>query len=264
MSSAYLNYYDRYTWRALPRLLFDAWRAGKPLRRLSLLNRYRDYMALARKPDLLSLHRRLNSHLVTSAREWESYDYGEGYFYQSLPKIGVSGLRDTSARVEAMRLRERLAGRQVLEIGCNSGFIALSVADVATEVVGFDINPHLVQIAREAAADMGRANVSFQACTFEDFHADKPFDAVLSFANHSTYDGNTRHDIEAYFAKCRDLLEPGGLLLFESHTPSHEGAGLPDVVDTIGRLFDIRERHILDVGTFLDRGRTFIVAGRAG
>lgn len=262
MSQAYLNYYDRYTFWAVPRLLFDAWRSRKPLRRLSLLNRYRDYLGLARNPDLLPVHRAINTQLAESARSWASYDYGEGYFYQSLPGLGISGLRDTAARVQAMRLRERLAGRRVLEIGCNSGFIALSIADVAAEVVGFDINPHLIGIAREAALSLKHQNLRFEVSTFEDFNESTTFDAVLSFANHSTYDGNTRQGIEEYFTRCRDLLAPGGLLLFESHTPSHEGDGLEGVIAVIGRLFAIHERHVLGSGSFLDRGRTFVVASR--
>jgi SAM-dependent methyltransferase len=262
MADLFLPAYERYSWRVVPRILIAAWRARESLRRASLLNRYRDYLNLARRPDLLPLHRALNEQLVASARNWESYDYGEGYFYQSCPQIGVSGLRDTAARVEAMGLREKLAGRRVLEIGCNSGFVALSVADVAGEVTGFDINPHLVQVAREAAIWLKADNAGFEVCSFENFTADGPFNAVLSFANHHTYDGNTRQDLETYFRKCRELLVPGGLFLFESHAPDHEGEGLAGVIETIGRLFTIRERRVLNVGSFLDRGRTFVVSDR--
>jgi len=260
MAASYLHWYDRYAWRALPRFLIDALLARRPLRRLSLLNHYRDYLDLAGHPDRLALHRKLNQHLHASAHAWDSYDYGEGYFYQSFPRIGISGLRDTAARVDAMGLRDRLAGLRVLEIGCNTGFVALSVADVAAEVVAFDINPHLVDIARTTAGYLGASNTRFDTCSFEDFTADAPFDAVLSFANHCTYDGNTRQNVEQYFTRCRDLLVPGGLLLFESHTPAYEGDGLPGVIETLGRWFTIREQRVLNVGTFLDRGRTFIVA----
>lgn len=262
MAETYLEYYRQHTWRAVPKLLIGALIANSRLRRLSLVNRYRDYLGLAGKPDLLSLHRRLNEHLAISAQTWSSYDYGEGYFYQSMPRIGVSGLRNTAARVEAMNLQNLVAGKRVLEIGCNSGFLALLMAERAAHVTGMDVNPHLIDIARDTAAYLGLKNVQFDVGSFEDFTAPEPFDVVLSFANHHTYDGNTRQSIEEYFAKCRDLLAPGGLFLFESHTPAYEGAGLAGVIDTIGRLFTIREKKTLSGGTFLDRGRTFIVAGR--
>jgi len=263
MSDQFLSAYERFSWYAVPRILFAAWRAPTSLRRASMLNRYHDYLNLGRHPELLPLHRALNEQLVASAREWSSYDYGEGYFYQSFPQIGVSGLRDTAARVAAMGLREKLAGRRVLEIGCNSGFLGLSVADVAREVTGFDINPYLVRMACEAAMWLGTDNTRFDVSSFEDFTSDQAYDAVLSFANHHTYDGNTRQDLETYFRKCRDLLPPGGLFLFESHAPDHEGEGLAGVIEIIGRLFTIRERRVLNVGSFLDRGRTFAVAERS-
>lgn len=260
MNERYLRYYDRYSWRAMPRFLFDALLSRSRLRRLSLLNRQRDYLQLAQRPDLLALHRQLNTRLLAATREWASYDYGEGYFYQGFRRIGLTGLRDTEARVEGMGLRRMLAGRRVLEIGSNSGFIALSIAESAIEVAGFDINPHMVHVARDVASHLGLTNTRFEVSEFEDFAATGPYDAVLSFANHTTYDGNTRQTVEQYFARCRDLLTPGGMLLFESHAPDYEGAGLAGVIDTIRGMFSIHEQRILDAGTFLDRGRTFVVA----
>ena len=258
--ASYLRFYERYSYRAVARFTFDAMLTRNRLRRLSLLNRQRDYLALSGKPELLALHRRVHAHLLSQAVEWPSYDYGEGYFYQSLETVGVTGLRDTRARVEAMDLRTLVAGKRVLDVGCNSGFVALSVAEVATEVAGFDINPHLVQIAREAAVHMGLANTRFEARPFEGVSSSGTYDAVLSFANHSTYDGNTQQTIEQYFRKCGDLLVPGGLLLFESHAPDYEGEGLAGVLEILGRLFTIRRQQTLSGGTFLDRGRTFVVA----
>ncbi len=32
------------------------------------------------------------------------YDYGEGFFYQSIPSIGLKGLRDTAKRVDKLNL----------------------------------------------------------------------------------------------------------------------------------------------------------------
>ncbi len=264
MKPSYLRYYERYSYRFLARLFADALLSRGRLRKLAIAHRQADYLRLARADErLLALHARINRHLMAAREQWSSYDYGEGYFYQSLDAIGVRGMRDTTARVEAMNLRTHVAGRRVLDIGCNSGFVALSIAPVAAHVTGLDINPHLIAVARDAADYLDLNNTDFSACAFEDFPARAPFDAVLSFANHSTYDGNTRQPIERYFQRCGDLLAPGGLLLFESHTPQHEGDGLQHVREIISRRFAVREKRILDVGSFLDRGRTFIVAVKA-
>ena len=51
---------------------------------------------LAGRPDLLALHRDMNRQLALQTEQWDSYDYGEGYFYQSSDELGVTGLRDTA------------------------------------------------------------------------------------------------------------------------------------------------------------------------
>jgi 2-polyprenyl-3-methyl-5-hydroxy-6-metoxy-1,4-benzoquinol methylase len=256
------RHYERYSPTVPLRLGWKGLWTRSKLHKVSLLNRQRDYMALAGDPRRLELHRRLNACLDRATREWESYDYGEGYFYQSLAAVGVSGLRDTEARLLAMGLADRVAGRRVLEIGCNTGFVSLSIADVATQVTGFDLNPHLIDVADAAAEYLEIANVRFSVASFEDFSTEERFDTVLSFANHSTYDGNTSQSIEEYLRRCRDLLEPGGSLLFESHPPAHEGDGLEGVCALVAGLFEVQERRVLDYGSFLDGGRTFIDARR--
>ncbi|MBI4582385.1 MAG: hypothetical protein HY718_22005 [Planctomycetes bacterium] len=51
--------------------------------------------------------------------------------------------------------------------------------------------------------------------------------------------------------------------MFESHAPKYEGKGLAGAIEILNRLFTVREQRVLTAGTFLDRGRTFIVAERA-
>jgi len=254
--------YRRYSPGVPLRLAFRALCTRPPLRKLSLLNRQRDYLGLAGDPALLALHHRLHTILDRAASEWPSHDYGEGYFYQSLSAIGVRGLRDTAARVAAMDLARRVAGRRVLEIGCNTGFLSLSIAANAGWVEGFDVNPFLVEVASTTANHLGATNVCFGVSAFESRPLDARFDVVLSFANHSTYDGNTRQSLGEYFDRCHALVEPGGWLLFESHPPAHEGSGLERVLALVADRFRIEEHRVIEDGTFLDRGRTFVAARR--
>lgn len=258
----YATYYERYSALAPLHMAWDAFRAPSRIAGLALVNRQKDYRALAGDARLLALHRDLNSDLVELSYHWSSYDYGEGYFYQGLPELRITGLRDTTARVEAMNLNTLLSGARVLEIGCNTGFLSLAVAGVCQSVTAFDVNPYLIRMARRAGEFLGRMNVSFAAVAFEDLSECGPYDLVLSFANHSTVDHNTRQPLERYFERCRTLLAPGGTLLFESHPPAHEGEGLASVRGLLSDHFHLEEDRVLDYGTFLDRGRTFIRARR--
>lgn len=230
--------------------------------RQSALNRADDYRAIAAHPDRLPLHRDITEILLRSAAGWDGYDYGEGYLYQGMAAVGLTGLRDTDARVTVMDLKNRLAGKTVLEIGCNTGFLGLSVAGAAAHVTAFDINPYLIEIGNRVRQHLEIRNADFLATSFEDFTDGTLFDVVLALANHSTYDGKTRNTLADYFQKCARLLKPGGQLIFESHAPAYEGDKLDDVCGVIASCFDISSRDILNYGTRMDTGRSMLVATR--
>ena len=55
------------------------------------------------------------------------YDYGEGFFYQSVPPISLKGLRDTKKRIDKLNLENYLKNSTFLDIGTNIGSIPLSL-----------------------------------------------------------------------------------------------------------------------------------------
>jgi SAM-dependent methyltransferase len=238
-------------------------RTKEPLRALGIRNRQRDYAGLQQRTELLPVHRALHEQLIGQSREWPTYDYGEGYWYQSSAELGITGLRDTAGRVDAFGLRDLVRDRTVLEIGSNSGFLSLAIAPAARRVVAFEINPYLVAAGRIGAAHLGIDRVEFLVSSFEDFaDGGERFDDVLSFANHHTYDGNTRQGLEEYFDRCHAVLRPGGRLIFESHPPALEGRDFGRTVEIIERRFVIERSEVHQYGTFLDRDRRFLVATR--
>lgn len=259
MNPRYLKYYERFSSRNVLKYFWDSLFARSKNSRLSLLNRQRDYQALATQPERFSLHRNLNQILAKSAH-WESHDYGEGYFYQGFRSIGVSGLRDTEARVEKMNLKELVQGKSVLEIGCNTGFLTLCMAPNAKKIVGMDVNPYLIQIAKQVAQYLKVENVDFQVSSFEAFHTNETFEVVLSFANHATYDKNTKQGLTEYFQKCRSFLCPEGLFLFESHPKDLEEQHEENTFQNLQEQFKVLNREELIYGTPLDLSRFFVTA----
>ena len=262
MKAASPDFYKVFSIGSSLRLLFMTIATSSKVGRLTALNRYKDYLDLANRPELLPLHCDLCALLVEAERCWDSYDYGVGYFYQGFRRLGIRGLRDTEARVEAMGLLELLEGKRTLEIGCNTGFLSCLVSPAVSSLHGFDINPFLVRIAQHVAGHLGDDRLTFSDSAFEEFDAGEPAEAVLSFANHSTYDQNTSQTIEEYFERCARMLVNDGLLLFESHPPELERAGLDGVLDLLRYRFDVSHTEILDYGNRLDRGRTFVVANK--
>ena len=260
MKQSYIKYYRKYSARAPMAFAFDSWREKSDLRKLALAHRQKDYVDLAGDPERLGLHLDINEILWEAQTDWPHYDYGEGYFYQSFKAAGIRGFRNTEDRVAIMDLEDHVSGTRVLDIGCNSGFVALNIADVAAGIVGLDINPYHVRIGQTVAEHSGVKNVQLFTSAFEDWDCKDRYEVILSFANHSTYDEQTRQDVQSYLTKCDALLQPGGLFLFESHAPGFEGDKLRGVLDLIDTMFEVKETRVLEYGSFLDHGRTFLVA----
>ena len=260
MSVNYLRFYERHTWRAGLRFSWDSLFSKTATQREGFANRRIDYAAIEGNDSLMNLHLELNRVLMDQTADWSSHDYGEGYFYQGFADVSVSGLRDTAARVAALHMLDRVRGRSVLDIGSNSGFVSIALAETAESVDGVESNPYLNKMGRLVADHLGRSNVKFTDGDFENFEPGRKFDVVASFANHSTFDGNTKHTLEEYFDKCRRLLESDGIFLFESHAPAYEGEALDSVICLIEDRFSIVEKTVLDTGKRFDDGRTLLVA----
>ena len=224
-------------------------------------NRLLDGLQALRHPARRAYRQRLLQLIRQAQQDWPSADYGAGYLYQSFPPLGLRGFRQTQVRQQQMAIGAGLSGRSVLEIGCNSGFLSLALAPGSRRYVAFDNNPYLIEMARLTQDELGGSTVDFRVDTFEAFPVGEPFDVVLSFANHSTWDGNMTLGLEAYFAKIASLLAPGGVLYFESHHPAIESPQqLAEVVKIMARYFTVQSQRPLAQGSFWDRGRTFVTA----
>lgn len=238
------------------------------LSRLSAKNALSDYKKIAsqgRSSRAWCLHSKLEEIRRRSALEYGSYDYGNGYYYQSMQEIGITGYRNTSERVVGLDLHERLSGKSVLDIGSNTGFLLLSLAESIKSGVGIEFNPFLVEAAELVSDYCEVDNITFRQESFENFTLDDypKFDCVLSLANHSTYDGNTKQSIDDYFQRIHGILKTEGILVFESHPPEIEpGSKLAGTLNSIENYFNVVDRPALNMKGFMDRNRTYLVAQR--
>ena len=221
----------------------------------SILNRLKDYWHCRR---FLNLHYDFQKILEEEQNSYSSWKYGQSYFYQSCKPCSIRGLRNTEARIASMGLQSLVKGARVLDIGCNVGFLDLELAPFAQSITAFDINPWCIKIAQRAADQLNIKNVHFICKTFEDFHEEKLYDVVLSFANHHTYDQNTTQSLEEYFSKISTCLRSGGVCCFESHAPVYETPEqLSRAIKLISKFFDIKKQSVLKKGNKGDKGRTF-------
>jgi 2-polyprenyl-3-methyl-5-hydroxy-6-metoxy-1,4-benzoquinol methylase len=119
-----------------------------------------------------------------------------------------------------VELLELVPGMRLLHLACGSGWMSRLAARCGPDVVGYDISPGMVEIARELAREEGLDNVSFEVGDFEQLELARDFDACL------IYDGlhhSERPDLVLRAA--HSGLRPGGRLLLAEPNWKHRWQG---------------------------------------
>ena len=102
-----------------------------------------------------------------------------------------------------------IAGFRLLDVGCGGGFLSARLAEAVApgELVGIDVEPSQVDMAKEEAAQRGLSNVKFQVADAQELpFADGSFDVVH-------LGGVLLHvaDVDRALAETRRVLRPGGM-----------------------------------------------------
>lgn len=171
--------------------------------------------------ELPTLHKKIRHELDLQRREYESYSYFHGYPYQSLGILQVFGERGTEERFDAYDLAKLIRTTDhVLDIGCNCGFMAIYAAfRTGCSADGIDINPYMIRVGQHCADYLQMSDrVKLIAQSFLDYKPERLYSVVLSFATHWTDDKNYRVRLQDHFLRIHAMMEPGGLLIFESHS----------------------------------------------
>ena len=142
-------------------------------------------------------------------------EFGRGMFYQSFPLIGLSGQRPTDKRIDCYGLIKYLsASKDVLDIGCNVGFLDLQLSQYVRSVTGIEYNKELVRIGTDISRMLNIENVDF---VNDDFllwnkRCNKKFDVIFSFAVHYWLHVTPR----IYTQIVSSLIKKNGILVIES------------------------------------------------
>lgn len=102
----------------------------------------------------------------------------------------------------------------MLDIGCGTGDLAISLSDVFESVVAIDPNEKMLEIAQ---AGTNITNIEFVVGGMLDvdkLFADKFFDTILCFGN-TVVHLQSLEEIGLFFKKVKKILVPGGKFLFQ-------------------------------------------------
>ena len=123
---------------------------------------------------------------------------------------------------------------RLLDLGCGAGWTSAFFARSGYDVLGVDLAPDMIALARQQRDREGLARLDFVACDYEDLPFDGGFDAVVFFdaLHHSTTEAATLGS--AYRA-----LKRGGLCI-----ALEPGVGHARKSQAIDEAFDVTDNDL--------------------
>lgn len=147
--------------------------------------------------------------------------------------------------IEALRLTDT---DQVLDVGCGTGLLSLSLAEIAKQVTGIDLTPEMLEQARALQAELGIDNVHWQLGDVLPLpFADGAFSIAVTKAtfHHLT-------DPAAVLAQMIRVCGPDGRISVSDLTPDRTKA---ESFDRVEKLRDPSHVHALPVEDLRAVGR---------
>lgn len=117
-----------------------------------------------------------------------------------------------TGKLEAKALRWEPAGRRLLDVGCGTGKSFLAMIERGWDVVGCDISPAMLEIAREKAGE-----VPLHVADVRELPVFGEFDLVWALNDTLNY-VMSEEELTAALGRMKANLAPGGVLLFDLNT----------------------------------------------
>jgi SAM-dependent methyltransferase len=143
------------------------------------------------------------------------------FYGEDLAVVHASGFTEL-ARAAADELIARLSGScRIVEFGCGDGTTAQQLCDAGHHVHGFDVSEAMIRLAQQR-----EPRARFEVGSF----ADAPIpscSAIIAIGEVFGYVAPGTHKpaaLGSLFARCRDALHPGGLLMFDLAGPGRPRA----------------------------------------
>jgi SAM-dependent methyltransferase len=106
------------------------------------------------------------------------------------------------------------SGARILDLACGHGRHALELARRGYQVIGLELSPRFIQMAREAAQKLALSQADFVQADMKNFHFDQPFDAgYCYFTSFGYFTDEENKQVLQNVAAC---LVPRGRFLLET------------------------------------------------
>ncbi|WP_159886496.1 class I SAM-dependent DNA methyltransferase [Paenibacillus puerhi] len=115
--------------------------------------------------------------------------------------------------------------RTVVDLGCGTGTLSIPLMQLGYEVIGIDLSEDMLAIARGKADDAAglapaakRGSLLLLQQDIREWSIGRTVDAVISFCDCFNYLLEPE-DLTAAFRHTYEALKPGGMFIFDMHTP---------------------------------------------
>ena len=133
-----------------------------------------------------------------------------------------------------------MADGRVLDVGAGSGCHSMALAKGGKESVAIEISPLSVEVMRERGVDARLVNLYDESFT-------EKFDTILMLMNGTGIIG-TLENMDTFFARIRQILNPGGCVLIDSSDlrylfEEEDGSLMIDLADDYYGLVDYQMQY---------------------
>jgi SAM-dependent methyltransferase len=176
--------------------------------------------------------------------------------YNPIARLYDAWSASVTEDVEFYVKEARASGGPVVELACGTGRISVPIAQAGISVIGVDASAGMLEVAREYAATEGVV-LDLRLGDLREPPVPERVPLVL-IPFRSLLHMTTEHERLRALRAARELLLPGGRLVFDVFAPSAE-----DVEDTHGRWLE-REPGIFERADWDQDERTLTLSVRRG
>lgn len=119
--------------------------------------------------------------------------------------------------LEEKMKEHNVTGKDVLDLACGTGVLSVKMAQKGFRVTGVDLSDQMLAVAQEKSEE-SHLNIQFYQQHMRDLSGFQPFDAICIFLDSLNY-LEQEEDVQAVLQRVYHHLKPGGILLFDVHTP---------------------------------------------
>ncbi len=185
--------------------------------------------------------------------------YGTDLAY--IHHAGFSGfVRDAAPGLLKILRAHGIRGGLVIDLGCGGGSWARELSGRGYDVLGIDISPAMIRLARQTAPRARFVAGSVLKVALQTCHAVTALGEVLNY----TFDrDDSRRELARFFRRVHEALRPGGIFVFDVAGPERERGRAPRrwiAGDDWAILLEVsRQGHLLTrrITTFRQIGKTY-------